>query len=63
MTQHQYMSRQEAALALAVSVDVVDRLIATGALDRYRLHDRYIRVRRSQVEELSTVDRRFLELS
>lgn len=56
MTHNQYMSRQEAAFRLSVTVAVVDRLIATGALDRYRLRGRYVRVLRTQVEELAELD-------
>ena len=60
MTQHQYMSRQEAAVALGVSVGDVDRFIAIGLLDRYRIRERYVRLRRDQVIELASVDRAFL---
>lgn len=56
MAQQEFMSKQEAALALAVAVADVDRFIRVGLLDRYRLHGVYVRVLRSQVEELATVD-------
>lgn len=52
-----YLSRQEAAIMLGVPVAVVDRLIATGALPRYRLRDRYVRVREGDVAELAHVPR------
>lgn len=56
MTHNPYMSRQEAALALRVTVTVVDRLISVGLLDRYRLRGRYVRVLRPQVAELAALD-------
>lgn len=55
-----YLSRQEAAVILGVTLAQVDQLIATGLLDRYRLRGLYIRLRRQQVEELAQVDRSFL---
>lgn len=55
MSQHQFISRQEAAQQLAVTVDEVDRYISLGLLDRYRLRGRYVRVLRAQVDELATV--------
>lgn len=58
-----FVSRQEAAARLGVTVALVDRLIATGAVDRYLIQDRYVRLLRSQVDELAAMDRRFLELS
>jgi excisionase family DNA binding protein len=56
MSQHEYMSRQEAAVLLRVRVQDVDRYISLGLLDRYRVRGRYIRVLRSQVLELAAVD-------
>lgn len=56
MTHNQYMSRQEAALALRVTVTVVDRLISVGLLSRWRIQGRYIRVLRSEVAELAALD-------
>lgn len=53
MTQHQYMSRQEAAVTLGLSLAEVDRLIANGLLNRFRIRGTYIRVLRSQVDELA----------
>lgn len=61
MTMPQWLSRQEAAALLGVSVDTVDRLIRTGVLDRYRLRGRYIRVRGEQVSGLLTLPRDWLE--
>lgn len=55
-----FVSRQEAASALGVTVDDVDRFISVGLLDRYRIRGRYVRVLRSQVDELATVDPAFL---
>lgn len=55
-----YLSRQEAALRLGVSVAVVDRLIATGALDRYRVAGRWVRVSAGQVAELAALPRAWL---
>lgn len=60
MSQHQYMSRQEAAAALDVTPADVDRFISTGLLARYRIRGRYVRVLRSEVTELAQVDPRFL---
>lgn len=56
-----YLSRQEAALVLGVSVDTVDRLISTGALPRYRLRERYVRIREKDVQQLLDVPREWLE--
>lgn len=56
MTQHQYMSRQEAAVFLGLALDDVDRLISVGLLSRWRIRDRYIRVLRSEVNELAALD-------
>ncbi len=56
----QYMSRQEAAAELDVPVEVVDRLIAKGLLDRYRIRERYVRVRAGQVAELASLPRTWL---
>lgn len=55
-----FVSRQEAASALGVTVDDVDRFISVGLLDRFRIRGRYVRVLRSQVDELATVDPAFL---
>ena len=57
----QYITRQEAADQLDVSLAVIDRLIATGVLPRYRLRERYVRVRQADVDELKTLLREFLE--
>lgn len=54
------MSRQEAAAVLGVSVPVVDRLISSGLLDRYRIQGRYVRVLTGQVAELATLPRPWL---
>lgn len=51
----EYLSRQEAADVLHTTVPVVDRLIATGVLPRYRLHGRYIRLRTKDVLQLQDV--------
>jgi excisionase family DNA binding protein len=51
-----WLSRQEAAFLLSLTLDEVDRLIHTGLLDRYRIRGRYVRVLRSQVDELAQVD-------
>lgn len=56
----QYLSRQEAAQVLDVTLDDVDRLIATGLLDRYRIRERYVRVRAGQVAELAHLPREWL---
>lgn len=55
-----YLSRQEAAAQLGIAVDAVDRLIATGLLDRYRIRERYVRVLARQVAELATLPREWL---
>lgn len=52
----EFLSRQEAAVALRVPVPVIDALIRTGLLARYRTAGRYVRVLRSQVDELRDVD-------
>lgn len=52
-TRPQFLSRQEAAAALKVDLAVVDRLIATGVLTRYRIRDRWIRVRADEVAVLA----------
>ena len=51
----EYLSRQEAAEVLHTTVPVVDRLIATGVLPRYRLHGRYIRLKTEDVLQLQDV--------
>lgn len=58
--QPRFLSRQEAAAVLGVDVGVVDRLIATGALDRYRIRGRWVRVRADQVHDLSALPRDWL---
>ena len=55
MTPDRFISRQEAAVALAVAVADIDRLIAVGLLARYRQAGLYVRVLRSQVDELASV--------
>jgi excisionase family DNA binding protein len=55
-----YLSRQEAAEVLGVPLDVVDRLIERGALDRYRLRGRYVRVLTHQVVALCDLPREWL---
>ena len=56
MSQHQYMSRQEAARILGVADIDIDRLINIGLLDRYRIRGWYVRVRRVQVDEWAARD-------
>lgn len=51
-TQPKFVSRQEAAEILATDLATVDRLIATGVLDRYRIRERWVRVLTTQVMEL-----------
>lgn len=58
-----FVSRQEAAVLLDVTTDVVDRLIDTGALARYLIRNRYVRVLRSQVDELAGLPAEWLKLS
>lgn len=60
MTQTSYLTRQEAALRLGITVADVDRLIRHGVLDRYRLRERYVRVLTGQVAELATLPREWL---
>lgn len=55
MAEDRFISRQEAALRMNVSVDEIDRYIAAGLLARYRIRGRYLRVLRAQVDELATV--------
>jgi excisionase family DNA binding protein len=55
-----YLSRQEAAALLDVPLAAVDRLISTGLLPRYRIRERYIRVRQRDVETLLDVPREWL---
>jgi excisionase family DNA binding protein len=57
----QYITRQEAGEQLGVPVTVIDRLITTGALPRYRLRERYVRVRQADVDELKELPHEFLE--
>lgn len=59
----EYVSIQEAAAILKCSPATIQRYIAQGLLDRYRLRERYIRVRRDQVNELSTVDPALLRIA
>lgn len=56
-----YLSRQEAAAELGVDVAVVDRLIATGVLTRYRIRGRWVRVEAGEVEDLTDFPRPWLE--
>lgn len=61
MAQHQsFLSRQEAADRLRVDLATIDRLIATGVLDRYRIRGRWIRVEAGQVAELADLPREWL---
>lgn len=60
MTEDRFLSRQEAADELNVTVAVVDRLIAVGLLDRYRIRERYVRVPAGQVADLATLPRDWL---
>lgn len=55
-----FLSRQEAAEVLGTDVAVIDRLIATGVLDRYRIRERWIRVLTGQVLELAQLPREWL---
>ena len=55
-----YMTKQEAATVLGVDPSTVDRLITTGALTRYRLRERYIRVLASEVAALSELPAEWL---
>lgn len=52
----QWMSRQEAALALRLTVPEVDHLISVGLLARYRIRRQYVRVLRAEVDELAQLD-------
>jgi excisionase family DNA binding protein len=61
MRMEQWVSRQEAAQILGVTVAVVDRLIATGALPRYRLRGQWVRLRKADVEELHGIPVELLE--
>lgn len=45
---------------LGLTVPEVDRLIATGLLPRYRLRERYVRVRREDAQELLDVPKAWL---
>lgn len=60
MTKDRFLSRQEAAVLLGVPVAAVDRLIATGLLPRYRIRERYVRVREGDVLPLQDVPRDWL---
>lgn len=61
--QSRYVSTGEAALILNTTVQEVDRYIRIGLLDRYRLRERYVRVKRSQVEELAALPPDLLRLA
>lgn len=52
----EFLTRQEAAVELRVAVTVIDALIRTGLLARYRTAGRYVRILRAQVDELKEVD-------
>ena len=56
-----WLSRQEAACQLGLTLADVDHLIQTGLLDRYRIRGRYVRVLRSQVDELAQLPRDWLQ--
>lgn len=56
-----WLSRQEAAAQLGLSLADVDHLIQTGLLDRYRIRGRYVRVLRSQVDELAQLPSHWLQ--
>jgi len=56
----QFLSRQEAAQRLGVDLVVVDRLIATGVLARYRIAGRWVRVRADEVALLLDFPREWL---
>lgn len=60
-TTPQFLSRQEAATVLGVSLSTIDRLINAGLLDRYRIQGRWIRVLAQQVAELATLPRQWLD--
>lgn len=60
MTTDQYLSRQEAATLLNVPVTTIDRMIGQGLLPRYRIRERYVRVRLRDVEPLLDVPREWL---
>ena len=55
VTTNRFISRQEAAILLRVSVADIDRFIAVGLLARYRLRGIYVRVLRAQVDDLASV--------
>lgn len=55
-----YLSVSEAAYVLGVEESTVHRMIRHGLLPRYRLRERYIRVRTADVEELRSVPREWL---
>lgn len=48
----EYLTRQEAARRLGVSLRTVDHLIKAGLLTRYVLKERYVRLRAPEVEAL-----------
>lgn len=55
-----FLSRQEAAERLGIDLAVVDRLIATGVLTRYRIAGRWVRVRVDEVVLLTDFPREWL---
>lgn len=60
MGSNTFISRQEAAVMLSVTVTDVDRFIAVGLLSRYRIRGLYVRVLRAQVDELASVPAEWL---
>lgn len=62
-TAPKFVSRQEAASALGVTVDDVDRLISNGLLSRWRIRGRYVRVLWSEVAELAELPTEWLRNS
>lgn len=55
-----FMSVQEAAAVLGVPDSVVHRMIRHGLLDRYRLRERYVRVKTGDVLAFLDVPREWL---
>lgn len=60
-TRPKFLSRQEAAEALDVSLDTIDRLLATCVLTRYRIAGRWVRVLADEVDLLADFPREWLE--
>lgn len=58
-----WLSRQEAAFQLGLTLADVDRLISNGLLSRWRIRDRYVRVLRSEVAELAELPTEWLRNS